>query len=174
MAATCTSHCESAHSFSSLRARQQALSVQLQVVPEDPVTGLTDTAILESHLRRLRHAPLLLGSFSAGSNVTGIAADTRALSAMMHRYGGISAFDYASAAASGCVAMATGVADAQAHHDVVMLSPHKFAGGPGSCGVLVIKRDVIRESMPHICGAQFCLLGGLGWFQACAEGCTAS
>jgi hypothetical protein len=42
-------------------------------------------------------APLILGSFSAGSNVTGIAPDVQAIAALLHRYGAIAAFDYASA-----------------------------------------------------------------------------
>ena len=42
-------------------------------------------------------APLILGSFSAGSNVTGIAPDAQAIAALLHRYGAIAAFDYASA-----------------------------------------------------------------------------
>ena len=65
--------------------------------------GMADPVALEGHLRKLSHAPLLLGSFSAGSNVTGIAPDLRALSKTMHKYGGIAAFDYASAAACGRV-----------------------------------------------------------------------
>ena len=42
--------------------------------------------------------PFVVGSFSAGSNVTGIASDTRALSVLLHKYGALAAFDYAAAA----------------------------------------------------------------------------
>ena len=48
-------------------------------------------------VRRIAGAPLILGSFSAGSNVTGIAPDAQAIAALLHRYGAIAAFDYASA-----------------------------------------------------------------------------
>jgi selenocysteine lyase/cysteine desulfurase len=127
----------------------------LQVALEND-QGLTDLGALEATLRQLRAArpPLILGSFSAGSNVTGIAADTRALSRLLHRYGGVSAFDYASAAACGRVRMADGVTDALERHDVAMLSPHKFAGGPGSCGVLVIRKSVLQTEQPHVPGVQ--------------------
>ena len=42
--------------------------------------------------------PFVVGSFSAGSNVTGIASDTRALSLLLHKYGALAVFDYAAAA----------------------------------------------------------------------------
>jgi selenocysteine lyase/cysteine desulfurase len=123
---------------------------------------MIDLAVLEFRLQALQRvgAPQVLGSFSAGSNVTGIASDTRALSRLLHCYSAISAFDCASAAARGTVRMATGVPDKLAYHDVVMLSPHKFAGGPGSCGVLVIYKAVLRTNMPHVPGtlaSNYCL-----------------
>ena len=49
--------------------------------------------------------------------------------------------------------MAEGVVDPMEHQDIAMLSPHKFAGGPGSAGVLVIKRDALRTKQPQIPGA---------------------
>ena len=124
----------------------------MHVAPEGD-DGLVDLVMLDRILTALPPCPLILGSFSAGSNVTGIASNTRALSRVLHAHGALSAFDYASAAACGGVQMATGVADAAAHHDIAMLSPHKFAGGPGSCGVLVMRRDAVRETQPHIPGA---------------------
>lgn len=39
------------------------------------------------------------------------------------------------------------------HLDAVMLSPHKLVGGPGSCGVLVVRRDIIRSEEPQSPGA---------------------
>lgn len=132
--------------------RYERCPESVQVIPEDAY-GLPDLAVLETKLQQVHTAPLVLGSFSAGSNVTGIAADTRALSRLLHRYGALSAFDYASAAACGSVRMADGIDEPLARHDIAMLSPHKFAGGPGSCGVLVIRKSAIRELQPHIPGA---------------------
>ena len=124
----------------------------MQVAPEGD-DGLVDLVALDRRLAALPPCPLVLGTFSAGSNVTGIASNTRALSRVLHAHGAHSAFDYASAAACGGVQMATGVTEAASHHDIAMLSPHKFAGGPGSCGVLVVRRDAVRETQPHIPGA---------------------
>ena len=36
--------------------------------------------------------------------------------------------------------------------DAVFLSPHKFPGGPGSCGVLVVKRDLMQNKVPAVPG----------------------
>ena len=47
---------------------------------------------------RYAHRPLLIGSFSAASNVTGILSDTRAIAALLHRYGALSFWDFAAAA----------------------------------------------------------------------------
>ena len=74
----------------------------MQVIPEND-DGVPDATALEQQARKLRKAPLLLGSFSAGSNVTGIAPDLRALCKALHKHGGVAAFDYASAAACGRV-----------------------------------------------------------------------
>ena len=49
--------------------------------------------------------------------------------------------------------MAEGLKDPLEHQDIALLSPHKFAGGPGSVGVLVIKRNALREMQPQIPGA---------------------
>jgi selenocysteine lyase/cysteine desulfurase len=34
--------------------------------------------------------------------------------------------------------------------DAVFLSPHKFAGGPGTPGVLVVKRSLLRNRVPSV------------------------
>jgi selenocysteine lyase/cysteine desulfurase len=35
-----------------------------------------------------------------------------------------------------------------AHKDAVVVSPHKFPGGPGASGVLIVNRDVVRRRSP--------------------------
>lgn len=37
--------------------------------------------------------------------------------------------------------------------DAVMLSPHKLVGGPGSCGVLIVRRSIVRTEEPQSPGA---------------------
>ena len=66
-------------------------------VKYSPVTGvdLPDlTRLLALYSNRKRK----IGSFSAASNVTGVLTAANAVSALMHRAGGLVFFDYASAA----------------------------------------------------------------------------
>jgi hypothetical protein len=39
-----------------------------------------------------------------------------------------------------------------AYKDVVFISPHKFVGGPGTPGVLVIRRELLRNRVPTVPG----------------------
>ena len=70
-----------------------------QVIGEDS-KGLIDMRQLELELRKHANAPLIVGSFTAGSNVTGIAPDVHSIANLLHRHGAIAAFDYASAGSS--------------------------------------------------------------------------
>ena len=54
-------------------------------------------AALEEALQRYADRPLKIGSFSAASNVTGILTDTAAISALLHRHGALSFWDFAAA-----------------------------------------------------------------------------
>ena len=42
--------------------------------------------------------------------------------------------------------------DAADHKDAVFLSPHKFPGGPQTPGVLVVRRDLVRNTVPTVPG----------------------
>jgi selenocysteine lyase/cysteine desulfurase len=114
-----------------------------EVVPiHADARGLVDLEHLEHELRRHADRPLRIGTFSAASNVTGIIADTAAVSALLHRHGALAFWDYASAGPY----LPIGMAD----KDAVFLSPHKFVGGPGTPGVLVAKRDLLRRRVPTV------------------------
>ena len=76
-------------------------------------------------------SPLLLGSFSAASNVTGITLDMQRVCRMMHQYGGLVAFDCAAWASHLKVDMNPIKNDPAAAPDAIFMSPHKLAGGPG-------------------------------------------
>ena len=64
--------------------------------PRTP-TATSTSRHLEAELRRYADRPLKIGSFSAASNVTGIVTDTRRISALLHRHGALSFWDYAAA-----------------------------------------------------------------------------
>ncbi|XP_050204972.1 uncharacterized protein LOC126655007 [Mercurialis annua] len=93
----------------------------------------------------------ILGSFSACSNVTGIESDTRAIARLLHRYGGFVCFDFAASGPYVEIDMRSGEIDG---YDAIFLSPHKFLGGPGSPGILLMSKTLYRlkSSPPSTCG----------------------
>jgi selenocysteine lyase/cysteine desulfurase len=113
------------------------------VIPED-VDGHVDWGVLEAALQTYADRPLKIGSFSAASNVTGIVTNTRAVSELLHRYGALSFWDFAAAAPYVDIDMYG--------KDAVFLSPHKFVGGPGTPGVLVVRRELLRNRVPTVPG----------------------
>ena len=112
------------------------------VIPEDH-NGHIDTERLRAELERHADRPLKIGSFSAASNVTGIVSDTHAISEMLHRYGALSFWDFAAAAPYVDVEMYGPTPGS--YKDAVFISPHKFVGGPGTPGVLVVRREVLSH-----------------------------
>jgi selenocysteine lyase/cysteine desulfurase len=113
------------------------------VIPED-ADGHVDWDVLEEALKRFEDRPLKIGSFSAASNVTGIVTNTHAVSELLHRYGALSFWDFAAAAPYVDVDMRG--------KDAIFLSPHKFVGGPGTPGVLVARRELLRNRVPTVPG----------------------
>ena len=97
-----------------------------------------------------------MGAFSAVSNVTGLIADVDGLAIVLHRYGALAFFDYASGAPYvrmdmnpnpiqfGDGGMAEDNVDelVDASKDAIYFSPHKCYGGTSTPGVLVIKKHV--------------------------------
>ena len=95
--------------------------------------------------------PLRIGSFSAASNVTGIATDTAGLTALLHRHGALAFWDYAAAGPYVAIAMSP-PGEPDAALDAIFLSPHKLIGGPDTPGVLVVKRHLLTNRVPTMPG----------------------
>jgi selenocysteine lyase/cysteine desulfurase len=115
--------------------------------------GHIDHAHLEEELRRHSARPLKIGSFSAASNVTGIVSDTDAVATLLHRWGALSFWDYAAAGPYADIEMnPKGEARALAYKDAVVLSPHKFIGGPGTPGVLAVRKELVNNRVPTVPG----------------------
>ncbi len=122
------------------------------VIPEDR-DGHIDVALLETELIRYRDRPLKIGSFSAASNVTGIVTDAHSISDLLHRHGALSFWDFAAAAPYVEIEMyGRCTRHPKAYKDAVFLSPHKFVGGPGTPGVLVVRRELLRNRVPTVPG----------------------
>jgi selenocysteine lyase/cysteine desulfurase len=129
-------------------------------IPED-ADGQIDLATLERELLAHADRPLRIGSFSAASNVTGILSDTRAISTLLHRHGALSFWDFAAAAPYVDVQMdphrpadpsRPAPDDVLDHKDAIFISTHKLIGGPGTPGILVVRRVLMRNRVPAVVG----------------------
>jgi selenocysteine lyase/cysteine desulfurase len=114
--------------------------------------GHIDLDDLETRLVEYRDRPLRIGSFSAASNVTGIISDTSAISTLLHRHGALSFWDFAAAAPYVDIEMRTPAEHGDDYKDAIFISPHKFIGGPGTPGVLVVRRDLLHNRVPSVPG----------------------
>jgi selenocysteine lyase/cysteine desulfurase len=117
--------------------------------------GRVDVEQLEYELRRHADRAVKIGTFSAASNVTGVITDVEQVAIALHRHGAISCWDYAAAGPYLPIDMnaAPDRPDGDlAYKDAVFVSPHKFIGGPGTPGVLVVKRSLLRNAVPSVPG----------------------
>jgi selenocysteine lyase/cysteine desulfurase len=121
-------------------------------IPEDR-DGHIDQAVLTQELETYGDRPLKIGAFSAASNVTGIVSDTYGISALLHRHGGLAIWDFAAAGPYVSIDMvAPDGQDPLSYKDAVVLSPHKFVGGPGTPGVLAVRRQLLQNRVPAVVG----------------------
>lgn len=96
------------------------------------------------------HNRLKIGSFSAASNVSGVKSPVYAIAKILHMNNALACFDFA---ASGPYVAIDMNHDAESYFDAVYLSPHKFLGGPGSSGLLVLNKRIYDSSMaPTVAG----------------------
>lgn len=114
--------------------------VELDEAPQ----GGPDLDALEAALRAAAGRPVI-GAFSAASNISGILTDTVAVSRLLKRHGALSVWDYAGGAPYLAIDMAAGT---DHEKDAVVFSPHKFVGGPGASGVLIVRRDAVTRKSP--------------------------
>lgn len=125
--------------------------VELVRIPAD-AEGRPDVDALRAALARFPDERLKLGAFSMASNVTGVRSDLRALARAMHDHHGLIACDSAAGGPYMRIAMRESAPGADDAIDAVFLSPHKFPGGPGTSGVLAIRRALCTGSIPALPG----------------------
>jgi selenocysteine lyase/cysteine desulfurase len=109
-------------------------------------SGQLDTKVLQAKLIEFADRPLKIGSFSAASNVTGLKTDVDEVAALLHQYDALSFWDYAAAAPY--VSIDMNPLNSACSKDAVFLSPHKFVGGPGTPGVLIVKNQLLKNLVP--------------------------
>ncbi|GBQ09984.1 aminotransferase class V-fold PLP-dependent enzyme [Swaminathania salitolerans] len=117
-------------------------------LPEGPEGG-PDPDRLEAILRGIDPARLVIGAFSAASNVTGIVSDVDRITRILNAHGARSVWDYAGGGPYLEIDMC---ADGAARKDAVVISPHKFLGGPGASGVMIVRNDAVAIERPSFPG----------------------
>lgn len=125
-------------------------SICTVITIQEDADGHVDLDHLRAELNKYSDRSLKIGSFSAASNVTGIITDTDAVSILLHEHDALSFWDFAAAAPY--VEINMHPSNPLARLDAVFLSPHKFIGGPGTPGVLVINHAVAHNTVPVVPG----------------------
>lgn len=119
------------------------------VIPSNK-EGNVDLEAFEQLLEKEKERTIKIGSFTACSNVTGIETPYHTLAKMMHENGGICIVDFAASAPY--VEINMHPTDKMEKIDALVFSPHKFLGGPGTCGVLIFDSALYSNSVPDIPG----------------------
>ena len=106
--------------------------------------GGVDLVELERVLQENADSDMIIGSFSAASNVTGIITDPDPVTRLLKAHGALSVWDYA----GGGPYLPIDMGPADARKDAIVVSPHKFPGGPGASGVLIVNEQAVKRSCP--------------------------
>lgn len=117
------------------------------VVVLEPSADLTvDPDTLRREIVKYKDRPLLIGSFSACSNVTGYFPPYYELARIMHENHGYCFIDFAASAPYVNIDMHP--TEKLCQLDAIFFSPHKFLGGPGSAGVLIFSKELYKNDIP--------------------------
>lgn len=110
----------------------------------EQASGGPDLALLQAALNESA-ADMTICTLSAASNITGITSDVATITRIVKTAGARMIWDYAGAGPYVPIAMqpASG-----AEIDAIVVSPHKFIGGPGASGILTVRRDAVIATKP--------------------------
>lgn len=112
--------------------------------PDD--RGLVDPQRLRDSLEEYKGRERIIGAFTSCSNVTGVETPYRELARIIHEAGGSVFVDFAASAPYAEIDMHP--PDPLERLDGIYFSPHKFLGGPGSCGILLFNSSLYRSRVP--------------------------
>lgn len=127
-------------------------SVADVVTIHEDADGHIDQEQLRAELVAHADRPLKIGSFSAASNVTGIKSDVRGIASLLHEHGALSFWDFAACAPYVPINVGPAPGRPDSYLDAVFISPHKFIGGPGTPGLLVVRRQLLTNRVPEMPG----------------------
>ncbi|KAI7816490.1 pyridoxal phosphate-dependent transferase [Gamsiella multidivaricata] len=131
-------------------------SVADVVVIPDTADCVPDLRQLEEQLVLHWERPLKLGSFSAGSGLTGVLNNTVAIAEILHKYDALAFFDYSEVGAYTPIDMNprpsnsyTMMRDSRAYKDGVFINPNTMLGGLGSSGILAARLEIFSWTERH-------------------------
>lgn len=104
--------------------------------------GLIDIRQLEDILEKHKSKKHIISSLTAASNVTGVFQNVNKIAKLIHKYKGIALFDFAASAPYVKINIKKDEIDG------LYISPHKFLGGPGTPGLLVINKKLLKNKIP--------------------------
>lgn len=108
--------------------------------------GLLDLADLERKVSKAEYRDRFkIDAFSAGSNVSAIKTPVFEVARILHQNSTLVFFDYAAVAPYTEINICR---DQDSFFDGIYFSPHKFLGGPGSSGILIINERIYRKDLP--------------------------
>jgi selenocysteine lyase/cysteine desulfurase len=116
------------------------------IILEPKPNGTINIEQLEHYLQQYRSRKLKIGSFTACTNVTGIQTPYYRLARKMHEHGGICFIDFSASAPY--VEINMHPKSPLEKLDGIFFSPHKFLGGPGTSGVLIMDSRLYRNRIP--------------------------
>jgi len=128
---------------------------EIITIPECPLLQNVDIPKLEEMLRLHKDngGHLKMGAFTAASNVTGKVCDVDRIAALLHRYGALAFFDYATGAPYLPMDMNPSIIRGDHHNtnddvskDAMFISPHKMLGGVNTPGILVVKKHLVNQT----------------------------
>lgn len=112
--------------------------------------GLPDLENLRDILKANINRKMIIGSFTACSNVTGIVTPYHEMAEIMHEYNRLCFIDFSASAAYVDINMHP--ENDKQHLDAIFFSPHKYLGGPGASGVIVFNSQLYQNKIPDQVG----------------------
>lgn len=116
------------------------------VVLKPDENNMVDKHELTRQLEIHKDHKLKIGSFTGGSNVTGVIPPYHEMAEIMHKHGGLAMVDFAGSGPY--IDMNMHPENPLQSLDAIFFSPHKFLGGPGSSGVVVFNKYLYKKQVP--------------------------
>ena len=121
----------------------------VEVIPANE-QGLFCLENLKTLLNKYNDRVFKIASITSCSNVTGIKTPYHDVAKLMHQNNGVCFVDFA--CSGPYVEINMHPQDPESYLDAIFFSPHKFLGGPGTCGVLIFNQNLYKNNVPDCPG----------------------